>query len=125
MAFLCGYNFRATSTYVTDGGDDLFVDGGDSYPTNGTNGNGQSSTHGWEVGFSSANERNRNSSLDPRVAGVHFESGTTLITFRVDLEEAVDHEVALASGDAASSFWSEFEFLDTTNTTIFTVRDLL
>ena len=91
--FKIGLNFRATSGYVTDGADETYVLGTDSYPT--TRGG---VTFGWESGFSSANTRNRDTSPDRRIAGIHFDTDGNAV-FRVDLPSAGTYSVRLAQGD--------------------------
>jgi hypothetical protein len=104
-----GLNFRQTSTYVTDGAGETYVLGTDAYPT--TRGG---VTFGWESGFTSANALNRNASVDRRLAGVHFESGTAIPQFRLDLPAAGQYQIYAAFGDYGPSTtnYSEFRFLD-------------
>lgn len=109
-----GINFRNTSGYVTDGTDEVpWL--GESYPATKMAGSGQSVTAGWESGFTSGNERDRDNGIDARLAGIHFESGGTVCRFRIDLDSTGDHDIRAAFGDpGASGNYSEFEFLDST-----------
>ena len=97
MAFKEGFNFRATVGYVTDPADTQFVAGTDTYPT---------TANGVTFGWSSVtgNTRDRNSGIDARLAGIVFSPNAAgpQITFRVDLDSAVEHEITLAVGDATS-----------------------
>jgi hypothetical protein len=93
--FKIGLNFRATSAYVTDGADETYVLGTDAYPTT-----RDGATFGWESGFASANTRNRNTSPDQRIAGVHFDTNGDAV-FRIDLPSAGTYSVGLAAGDAS------------------------
>lgn len=91
MAWTKGFNFRLTSTYVTDGTDETYVIG-DVYPTtrNGV-------TFGWEGG-GSLQMRNRSTSNDRRLAGISW-NDTTAVDFRVDLPNPGNFELRLAHGD--------------------------
>lgn len=93
MAWDKGFNFRETSGYVTDAAGDTYVIPADTYPTtrNGV-------TFGWTV--AATGQRDRNSLLDPKVAGVAFGNGVG--TFRVDLPAAGTYSVRLAMGDQGS-----------------------
>ena len=108
MAWDKGFNFRATSGFVTDGSNETYVLE-EMYPTtrNGV-------TFGWNAGLQT---RDRNSSLDRRLAGSHFTNNTgTQRVFRVDLPSAQDYVISLALGDAqyaqAYLYW---QLLDNTN----------
>jgi hypothetical protein len=96
--FEVGLNFRQTSTYVTDGANETYVLGTDSYPTTRAG-----VTFGYTAGFSSASTRNRSTSVDRRLAGIHFDGGTADAVFRVDLPAAGVYEVRMAMGDAAGA----------------------
>ena len=95
--FKIGLNFRATSAYVTDGADETYVLGTDAYPTT-----RDGATFGWESGFASANTRNRTTSPDRRIAGVHFDTNGDAV-FRIDLPSAGTYSVRLACGDTTAS----------------------
>lgn len=106
MAFDEGFNFRASLSYVTDPADTQFVDDvAGSYPTT-ANG----ATFGWVSGFISGKGRDRNSGVDPRLAGIQFEpnaAGQGAI-FRVDLPNSGDYEIRLALGDAGAGQTGQF-----------------
>jgi len=95
-AFNEGFNFRATSGFVTDGTDDTFVLTSDTYPTTRAG-----VTFGWET-TSGLDSRDRSSGVDARLAGMHFKANdnTSTITFRVDLPSTGDYSIRLAIGDA-------------------------
>lgn len=85
-----GFNFRATSGYVTDGANETYVLS-ETYPVprNGV-------TFGWDA-TGSLQVRDRNAGLDRRLAGCHFD--TLQRTFRVDVLAAGNYSVRLALGD--------------------------
>ena len=92
-----GFNFRATSGFVTDGTDETYVIG-ETYPItrNGV-------TFGWETGPTGVATRDRNSGNDRRLAGINFNDAvTTNEDFRVDLPATGDFLIRLAMGDAAN-----------------------
>lgn len=90
MAWDEGYDFRATSGFVTDPANCTYVIF-DPYPTT-----RDGSTFGW----TSANDtRDRNSGIDARLAGVSF--GPSGLTFRVDLPNTGNFAISLAIGDAS------------------------
>lgn len=91
-----GFNFRATSGYVTDGAGEVYVLATDAYPT--TRGG---VTFGWEStsGIAGAN---RNSGIDQRLAGLCYWTRTAQKTFRIDIS-AGTYNVTIAAGDAHPS----------------------
>lgn len=89
MSWDKGFNFRATSGYVTDSANESPVLG-ETYPTT----YGNSAVAGWTSG--SPSTRDRDSGVDRRLAGVNF---TTDGTFQVDLPAAGTYNVSLAMGD--------------------------
>ena len=93
MAWDKGFNFRQTSGYVTDGANSTYVLSADTYPTtrNGV-------TFGWDV--SPTGDRDRDSALDARLAGIAFGSGVG--TFRVDLPSGGTFNISMAVGDATA-----------------------
>lgn len=95
MAFVKGFNFRGSSGYVTDGADEVYVLSTDTYPT--TRGG---VTFGWESG--SPIQVNRDSGLDPRLAGINACFSTAPETFRIDLPNTGTYDIRLAIGDASS-----------------------
>jgi hypothetical protein len=111
-----GFNFRDTLAFVTDGANQIFVNGTDVYPV--TSGG---VTFGWS---STAAEVDRSSSVDPRFAGVHYQSNTgTRNSFRVDLS-AGTYTIHLAIGDQGASHTDQYvEVLD--NTTSRAIIDIV
>src|SRR5271165_4022374 len=104
-----GFDFRNTSTFVTDPSGDSYVLPTTAYPTKN---NGV--TFGW-VKASSTQGRNRNASLDPRLAGVNFANNGSPATFYVDLPSAGSYNLSLALGDAGyQACWvqCQVQFLD-------------
>lgn len=97
MAYPQGINFRATSGYVTDGsGEDaeLNASGTANYPRTTAQGN----TVGWETTGSDYQTRNRNSSNDRRLAGIHFKNSGAH-DYRMDLASTGDKLLRIAVGD--------------------------
>lgn len=90
MPWRKGFNFRATSGFVTDPTDTTYVLPGDGYAVT-----RNSVTFGWNAPVNSAD---RNSGNDARIAGIHFNSGGGY-EFMVDLPNAGDFRVHLAIGD--------------------------
>src|SRR5271165_7015275 len=82
QAFQQGFDFRNTSTFVTDPSGDTYVLSTTAYPTKG---NGV--TYGW-VKTSLVNARDRNTQLDPRLAGINYATNGAPATFYVDLPSA-------------------------------------
>ena len=91
MAFR-GYNFRATSTYVTDAAGYVFIDV-PIFPT--TDGHGLES--GWVT--TAAEDRDRDDTLDPRLAGICQAPTNESRTFRITLPAAGAYYIRLAIGD--------------------------
>lgn len=87
-----GFNFRASSGYVTDGTGESPVLS-EAYTH--TYGNG--AVAGWTVGGSG--NVDRNSGLDRRLAGINYGNGATHSVFRVDLPSAGSYTIHLAIGD--------------------------
>lgn len=104
MTWVAGFNFRATSGYVTDASDETYVIG-DSYPTTRTI-NGTSVTFGWEsVPGDGTRNRTTNSSYAPELSGIaQVQSGqaSSEYIFRVDLPAAGDYSIRLGAGDAGN-----------------------
>src|SRR4051812_12156875 len=95
-----GCNFRATSGYVTDGADDVFCGASELYPTTKTTGNGNAATYGYITTGPSAADRS--SSLDPKLAGVHYVTGG-IRDFQIDLPAPGTYLFTLALGDASAT----------------------
>ncbi len=104
-----GFDFRNSSSYVTDPPGDTHVLSTTKYPTtvNGV-------TFGW-VNTSLVQARDRNSKLDPRLAGINFITNGSPATFYVDLPSPGTYNLSLAMGDAGyQQCWKEclIQFLD-------------
>ncbi len=115
MAVDIGLNFRGTEVYVTDGAGETHVLEGDTYPTT-----RDGVTFGWEDGASDG--RDRDSTIDARLAGIHFTANTLFERFRVDLDSAVSHDINAAFGDADFAAAADFEMRD--DTTVFESHDV-
>ena len=94
-----GFNFRATPGFVQDGQHETYVLNSDSFPTE---------RKGLVFGYSGggATARDRNSSIDRRLAGMHFvaNAATNRSYFRIKLPEGPGvYEVRFALGDAGFS----------------------
>jgi hypothetical protein len=96
MALPQGINFRQNSSFVTDGtGENVELQqGANDYPRTTPQGN----TVGWESGGLSINTRDRNASLDRRLAGLHFNISASS-DFRIDLPSSGSYNIRLAAGD--------------------------
>src|SRR5271165_5922446 len=94
VAWAQGFDFRNTSTFVTDPAGDTYVLPTTAYPTKG---NGV--TYGW-VKTSLVNGRDRNAQLDPPLAGINYATNGSPATFYVDLPSAGTYNLSLAMGDA-------------------------
>ncbi len=104
-----GFDFRNTQSFVTDPAGDTYVLPSTAYPTtfNGT-------TFGW-VKTSLVQGRDRNASLDPRLAGINFVNNGSPATFYVDLPSPGTYNISLALGDAGyEQCWvqCQIQFLD-------------
>ena len=86
-------NFRGTAGYVTDAADEHFI-GNISYPT---------TVGGVSVGWETAptGVRDRNSSIDRRFAGVHFNNSASSVDFRIDLPAVGNYRIHVGIYDAA------------------------
>ena len=104
-----GFDFRNTSTYVTDPAGDTYVLSTTAYPTKGSG-----VTYGW-VKTSLVSARDRNAQLDPRLAGINYATNGSPATFYVDLPSAGTYNLSLAMGDASYQQCSpqcQIQFLD-------------
>ena len=104
-----GFDFRATSNYVTDPPGDTYVLSSTTYPTtfDGTN-------YGWTNAYL-VQSRNRNASLDPRLAGINFATNGAPASFDVQLPSPGTYNLSLAMGDAGyEQCWvqCQIQFLD-------------
>lgn len=104
-----GINFRSTAGYVTDPAGTTYCIG-DTYPT--TRGGW---TFGWVSGSGpGSNLRDRNNSIDPRLAGINFHSGSFTLKFRIDLPASGSYNVRCAMGDAGAQNGTELTIFDNT-----------
>ena len=107
--FQQGFDFRNTSTFVTDPPGDTYVLATTAYPTK-SNG----VTFGW-VNTLLVQGRDRSTSVDPRLAGVNYANNGSPATFYVDLPSAGTYNLSLALGDDGyMSCWvqCQIRFLD-------------
>ncbi len=92
-----GFNFRQTIEYVTDGPGDTWVDGTKTYADIGEN-------YGWvTLGVA---RRNRNSALDPKIAGCQSSNSST--EFRYDLPSPGTYKIIAGFTDQGSrspAYW--------------------
>ncbi len=107
-----GFDFRASAGLVTDPPGDTYVIYSTVYPTTGT-----LTTYGWSY---TANfvTRDRNNSIDPRLAGVNYVTNGSPQAFYVDLPAPGTYNVALAMGDAGNpqcTVRCQIQFLDGEN----------
>lgn len=113
-----GYNFRATSGFVTDPSDTIGWEA-ELYPTakNMTT-SGLSVTAGWD--FHAGGHRDRNSGVDARLAGIDSLSlgGGSVMIFRVDLPVSGAWDIRLAAGDANFQQRAFFDIVDSDTTTV-------
>ncbi len=93
-AWAIGFDFRASSNYVTDPPGDTYVLPSTAYPNmfNGVN-------FGW-TNVNLLQGRDRNNEIDPRLAGMNFANNGSPATFYVDLPASGTYMVNLAMGDA-------------------------
>ena len=112
-----GFNFRATSGYVTDGANQVYVLPADTYPT--TRGG---FTFGWVVDGNTVFSADRDNAGDVRLAGINYISGIiggTPTYFRVDIAPGT-YNIYLAVGDTVAQTTMFVEVKDTT-TSKFTI----
>jgi uncharacterized membrane protein len=104
-----GFDFRATSTYVTDPPTSTYVLANTGYPTtvNGV-------TFGW-ANTALVQSRDRSVMVDPRLAGINYVNNGTPSKFYVDLPSAGTYNLSLALGDDGyPECWTQcqVQFLD-------------
>lgn len=116
MAWTKGFNFRNTSGYVTDTGNNTYVlHQSTLYPTT-----RNSVTFGWESSLG-MDGRDRNNTVDERFAGSNFNNTPyDYKYFRVDLPSAGDYAIRLSMGDYSYTQVVEFAILD--NATVLTSK---
>jgi len=98
-AWTKGFDFRATSGFVTDDANYTYVLPADTYPTT-----RNSVTFGWVVDGNTVSGADRNSGAIPQLAGINFVAGlqgASPTYFRVDLPSAGTFDVTLGLGDAS------------------------
>jgi uncharacterized repeat protein (TIGR03803 family) len=110
-AWYIGFDFRASSNYVTDPPGDTYVLSTTAYPTtyNGTN-------YGW-TDITKIYARDRSTLVDPRLAGINYALNGTPGTFYVDLPASGTYNLSLAMGDEGyqeCSVECQIQFLDGT-----------
>ena len=118
-----GFNFRATSGFVTDGAQ-VYVLPADTYPT--TRGG---FTFGWVIVNNAVFGVDRSTGVDVRLAGINYTAGfngTGLLAntyFRVDLPAVGSYNIHLAMGDTfnQSGVAMRAEIRDTTTDLTFVV----
>lgn len=106
-----GFDFRRTAGFVTDPAGCSGVLLNTQYPIVYSNG----LTAGWATNGTIVQYRDRDASLDPRIAGCNFQSNSgTQDTFQIDLPAAGTYDLAAAIGDASSASAQYVEFFDGT-----------
>jgi len=112
-----GFNFRRTSAFVTDGADDTFViraiGYNEQYPIT-----RDGVTFGWTTQIDTS--RDRDATVDVRLAGVHFSYSSVRRDFRVDLaglNGAGEYIITAGFGDSYQAVTTYSQMLD--NTTVF------
>src|SRR5687768_1145992 len=111
MAFDVGINFRSSSGYVSNPvGTTHCTVGAELYPQ--TRGG---LTFGWTVSIG-GNGRDRSTSIDARLAGIHFKTDVTgsPIVFRIDLPSSGSVDIYTGLGDAGASNNFFLEVMDNT-----------
>lgn len=108
MTIDVGFNFRATSGYVTDPAGTTYVLN-EGYPT--TRGG---ATFGW-LTLPGGNMRDRSTTIDARLAGIHyFSNGASKIKFQVDLPATGSTDIYCSIGDAGAANQGYLELFDDT-----------
>ena len=105
---LKGYDFRASLAYVMDPANHVFIDATPIYPT--TDGHGLQS--GWVT--NAPEERDRDDTIDPRLAGLCFSDTNLTRTFRVTLPSTGSYQIRLALGDIFAHAGQELRVFDNT-----------
>lgn len=108
-----GWNFRATSGYVTDGTNETYSIG-ESYPTTRTIG-GDSVTFGWEQAVSGTRDRSTTVGDSPECSGIAFMS-SAVASWRVDLPATGTYKINAAFGDASGAQGVYWQIQDTSTT---------
>ncbi len=116
-AWAIGFDFRASSNYVTDPPGDTYVLNTTAYPSsfNGI-------TYGW-TNVTLVQSRNRSTTVDPRLAGINYAMNGTPATFYLDLPASGTYSLSLAMGDESypeCGTQCQIQFLDG-NTVVATI----
>jgi len=110
MSFPQGIALRNTAGYVTDGANDWAdTSTAADYPQTSTQGN----TVGLEGGANYSN-RDRNNTIDARLAGMGYTFNNTTTTVRIDLASSGSKNVRIAAGDYNYASNVLIELFDTT-----------
>jgi hypothetical protein len=115
-----GFNFRATSGYVTDGADEIYVLGENNSTTRSTT-NGNSATFIWSG--AGPQPRDRTTGNDRRLAGINFVNGSTTETLTITLPQVGSYIVRLAIGDPADAGGHQYVQIRDNTTPLLTVDD--
>lgn len=119
MAWDKGFNFRASSGYVTDGTDCTYVLGTE---TTATTRNG--ATFQFTTSTAAAQPRDRTTSGDSRLSGCVFVgSGTSTENWRLTLPATGAYDIYLAAGDQGNEQTIKLRVLDDT-TAFITIADV-
>jgi hypothetical protein len=120
-----GFNFRNTSGYVTDNGNQVGVITTTTYPTVGSIG-GQIVTYGWEsVSTDMGRDRIATAPYVPRLSGLaQIGNGDALTeaVFRVDLPSTGLYAITIGAGDYSFGNRAYFQIRDTSSA-LFSVGD--
>lgn len=118
-----GFNFRATSSFVTDPASTTWVVAGvTAYPTTRTVA-GQTIVFGWETLTGAYLNRDRGTWADSRLAGINCQlnNGSPLV-FRVDLPATGVYAVSVALGDGVGNNpMNNHVKVNSNNTTVLTL----
>jgi hypothetical protein len=117
MAWDKGFNFRATSGYVTDGANETYVINTEVYPIT-----RNSVTFGWTAASAQRASANRSTGVDRRLAGINYLNPPNNSTFQVDLPAPGTYDISMAAGDASDPNHIYAEVYDDTSL-LFTVAD--
>lgn len=118
MTFPQGIDFRNTSGYVTDPANCTYeIYGGFTSSGNYPRTTPQGNTVGYEGNYSGVDTgyRDRSTSVDPRLAGLHQTTSNTAFTYRIDLPAAGAYKIGAACGDASNAQACYLEVLDTSS----------
>lgn len=120
MSYDIGFNFRATSGFVTDPANTTYSLG-EAYPTTRSMASsGLSVTFGFATADIVSYMRDRDSGIDPRLAGLAQANSLALPdqTFRIDLPASGTWQINLAAGEANNAQNAAWQILDSDGTTV-------